>query len=107
MSKTITVKLDRCGFCGARKKESCREFGQDVVSHDERFATLPDLFIEELDGITGSTPQEAYELDRERMEYEAEAYAEGAWLRAAETNDQYRWEVEEDERRAQAFGFAY
>lgn len=103
MSNTVTVKLDRCGFCGSRRNEACREFGQEVVSHDERFVTLPDLFIYELDGLTGESPERAYEMAEELAQYEAEAYAEGAWLRAAETNDQYRWEVEEDERRAAAW----
>jgi hypothetical protein len=105
MSKTITVKLDRCGFCGARKNQPCREFGNQTTTHPERFVTLPDLFIEELDGITGETVEDARETQEAYDTYREESYAEGAWLRAAETNDQYRWEVEEDERRAAAWSF--
>ena len=102
---TVTVKLDRCGFCGARRSDACREFGQEVVSHDERFVTLPDLFIEELDGLTAPTAELAYEWAEQAAQYEAEAYAEGVWLRAAENNEVYRWESEQDELRARAFGF--
>lgn len=104
MAAQITVRLDRCGFCGTRKG-SCREFGQNVADHAERFTVLPDLFIFELDGLTAPTAEQAYEWEQQRQEAEMEAYAEGAWLRAAETNDVYAWECEQDELRVAGLVF--
>lgn len=66
--------------------------------------TRPSYFIPELDGTTAPTAEMAYEWEQQRQQYEEEAYAEGAWLRAAEDNPGYRWEVEQDEARAAAFG---
>lgn len=45
------------------------------------------------------TAQEMYEERAAKAEYDAEM----AYERHLETNDQYRWEVEEDERRAMAW----
>ncbi|MGW1290270.1 hypothetical protein ACWD4N_43415 [Streptomyces sp. NPDC002586] len=57
------------------------------------------LFIPELDGDTFTRE----ELDDYRW-YKIEADAENGWLRAAETNDQYAWEEEQDWMRAAFFG---
>ncbi|MDX3695039.1 hypothetical protein PV726_32815 [Streptomyces europaeiscabiei] len=57
------------------------------------------LFIPELDGDTFTRK----ELDDYRW-YQIEADAENGWLRAAETNDQYAWEDEQDRMRAAFFG---
>jgi len=46
------------------------------------------------------TARELYEMRDAQAEYDAEM----AYERHLETNDQYRWEVEEDERRAMAWG---
>jgi hypothetical protein len=105
MNTAITVKLDRCGFCGARRNVSCREFGQNVADHSERFTTLPELFVEELDGITAPTMEQAYEWEWQAEQYRQESYAESGWLRAAETNDRYAWECEQDELRASGLVF--
>lgn len=44
------------------------------------------LFIEQLDGITAETPEEAREQADQEAEYRAEREAESGWLRAAEHN---------------------
>ncbi|MFJ1837818.1 hypothetical protein ACIOJ9_28610 [Streptomyces sp. NPDC088175] len=70
------------------------------------------LFIEALDGVTYATEAEAedaYHHDRYSPE-EQEAWAkleidaENGWLRAAETNDRYAWEEEQDRLRAALYG---
>lgn len=68
-------------------------------------ATAPSLFCFELDGDTAPDPETAARWKYERREAEAEIAAEVGYERFLETNDQYRWEVEEDERRAAAFSF--
>ncbi len=83
---TATVKLDKCGFCGARKNAPCKEFGSIVADHSERFTDLPELFIPELDGLTAPTAEEAREWESWEQQSRAEAYAESGWLRAAENN---------------------
>lgn len=62
------------------------------------------LFVEELDGLTFATRDELAEWEWQNAEAEAEWAAEVGYERFLETNDRYRWEVEEDERRAMAFG---
>lgn len=62
------------------------------------------LFIPELDGILATSREQALEWEEQRLQAEAEYAAEVGYERFLETNDQYRWEVEEDERRAAAFG---
>lgn len=104
MAAQITVRMDRCGFCGVRKS-SCREFGQNVADHSERSTVLPDLFVFELDGITAETAELACEWEQQAAQYEAESYAESGWLRAAETNDVYAWECQQDELRAAGLRF--
>lgn len=86
MEMKVIVKLESCGFCGARGNASCREFFQDVDDHSERSMELPELFTEELDGITAPTAAQAYEWQQQMEEARAETYAENAWLRAAENN---------------------
>lgn len=66
--------------------------------------TAPSYFIPELDGDTAPSRQLAAQWESERLDAEAEVAAEMAIERAYETNDQYRWEVEEDERRAAFWG---
>lgn len=44
------------------------------------------LFVEELDGPTYATAEDAYQAEYEERTYREEARAEGAWLRAAEHN---------------------
>lgn len=61
------------------------------------------LFIPELDGMTFESRRDIADY----LDWKSEADAENGWLRAAETNDQYAWEVEQDILQAQAFGFAY
>nr|WP_233109074.1 hypothetical protein [Streptomyces sp. 14R-10] len=61
------------------------------------------LFISELDGDTFPSLKE---LDEHLCALE-EIRAEGAWLRAAETNDAYAWEEEQDRQRAALFGYPY
>lgn len=63
----------------------------------------PSYFIAELDGDTAPTPELAAEWERQRLDAQAEYDAEMAIERHYETNDRYRWEVEEDERRAMAW----
>ena len=105
----------RCGFCGATGTNSCREFYADVDPHSERpsaslfadaldgrtFGPVDTLFVLELDGPTFTS----YDQYCEYLDAEAEIQAENGWLRAAETNDQYAWEDEQDRLRANAFGF--
>lgn len=114
MSNTREFPTGRCGFCGATGYDSCREFLVNVADHPERpkaslfilelhgatIEAVDTLFIPELDGLVASTAEQAYEWEEQRLQYEQEAYAEGAWLRHAENNEQYRWEVEQDELRA-------
>ncbi|MYS32896.1 hypothetical protein K388_07472 [Streptomyces sp. KhCrAH-43] len=61
------------------------------------------LFIPELDGDTFPN---LGELD-EHLWALKEIRAEGAWLRAAETDDRYAWEEEQDRQRAAFFGYPY
>lgn len=70
-------------------------------------ATRPSYFVPELDGITAPDRETAAEWEVGRLDAEAEADAENGWLRAAENNDRYAWEDEQDRMRAAAFGFAY
>lgn len=65
--------------------------------------TGPSYFVWELDGDTAPTRALAAQWEMERLDAEAEIAAEMAIERAYETNDRYRWEVEEDERRAAMF----
>jgi len=67
----------------------------------------PSYFIPELDGDTAPDRETAARWEYERRDAEAEIAAEMAIERAYETNDRYRWEVEEDERRAAAFDVAF
>lgn len=111
---TQTLPTGRCGFCGATGYASCREFLVDVDNHPERptaslfipeldgvtVEAMNSLFIPELDGLMAKTAAQALEWLEQEQQTEAEIYAESAWLRAAETNDQYAWEVEQDEARA-------
>ena len=60
--------------------------------------TGPSYFIAELDGDTAPTRRLAAQWEQERLDAEAEYDAEMAFERHLETNDQYRWEVEQDER---------
>lgn len=62
----------------------------------------PSYFVAELDGLTAPTAEMAAEWESQRLDAEAEISAEMAIERHYETNDRYRWEVEEDERRAAA-----
>lgn len=66
--------------------------------------TGPSYFVWELDGDTAPTRELAAQWERERLDAQAEYDAEMAIERHYETNDRYRWEVEEDERRAAFFG---
>lgn len=105
MNALVTVRMQYCGFCGAKGSNPCREFFQDVPDHEERFVTLPPLFIEELDGLTAESPEQAWEWEQQRQECEMESYAESGWLRAAENNPVYTWECERDELRAAGLTF--
>ena len=67
----------------------------------------PSYFIPELDGLTAPDRRTAARWAQEEADAKAEIDAEMAIERAYETNDQYRWEVEEDERRAAAFDLAF
>ncbi|MFJ9239718.1 hypothetical protein ACIRJ3_32625 [Streptomyces anulatus] len=69
------------------------------------------LFIEALDGVTYATEAEAadaqydrYSPEEQEMWAKLEADAENGWLRAAETNDRYAWEEEQDRLRAAFYG---
>lgn len=64
------------------------------------------LFIQELDGLTFASLAELVDWQWDRAaELDADEYdPDAAYEVFLETNDQYRWEVEEDERRAMAFG---
>ncbi|MFG3157212.1 hypothetical protein ACGF7W_34840 [Streptomyces sp. NPDC048219] len=70
--------------------------------------TAESLFIEELDGITYATEDEAvyarYSPEDWEAQAKSEADAENGWLRAAETNDRYAWEDEQDRMRAAFYG---
>jgi hypothetical protein len=70
-------------------------------------APVASLFIEELDGVTYATAEDAYWHSFDEADALAEIEAEMAVERALETNDRYAWECEQDELRAQAFGFGY
>lgn len=63
----------------------------------------PSYFTWVLDGVTYPTREEAALREAERLQAEAEIAAEEGYERHLETNDQYRWEVEQDEARAAAF----
>lgn len=67
------------------------------------------LFIEELDGLTFATLDDLadYHAMRDEAYAQAEYDAEMAYERHLETNDQYRWEHEQDELRAASFGAAF
>lgn len=58
------------------------------------------LFIPELDGDTFESLADLADY----FDAKAEIDAETAYERHLETNDQYAWEVEQDERRAAFFG---
>lgn len=90
-TQTILVKLEACGFCGAQSGP-CREFGENVRDHEERFVELPELFTFELDGITAETAADAYEMEWQYEQYLQEEAAENGWLRAAENNPSVGWE---------------
>lgn len=64
------------------------------------------LFIQELDGLTFASKEELADWQWDRAaELDANEFdPDAAYERHLETNDRYRWEVEEDERRAMAFG---
>ncbi|AZS06716.1 hypothetical protein HOU95_gp091 [Streptomyces phage Hiyaa] len=64
--------------------------------------TGPSYFVWELDGDTAPTRALAAQWEQERLDAEAEIAAEVGYERFLETNDRYRWECEEDERRAAA-----
>lgn len=67
----------------------------------------PSYFIPELDGLTAPDRRTAAIWRQEEADARAEQEAEMAIERHYETNDRYRWEVEEDERRAAAFDLAF
>lgn len=67
----------------------------------------PSYFVAELDGLTAPTVEQAFEWEAQRLDAEAEIAAEVGYERHLETNDRYRWEVEEDERRAAAFNASF
>lgn len=70
---------------------------------------LPSLFIPELDGDTFASLEALNDRHWDRQaESEADEFdPDAAYERHLETNDQYRWEVEEDERRAAALSTAF
>lgn len=69
-------------------------FGTDGVCR-------PSYFVPELDGPTAPDMETVREWADQRDEYDAEA----AYERHLETNDQYRWEHEQDELRAALHSF--
>jgi hypothetical protein len=71
----------------------------DASAHTPDTDVAVSLFIPELDGDTFTRQ----ELDDYRW-YRLEADAENGWLRAAENNDRYAWEEEQDRMRAALFG---
>lgn len=71
------------------------------------YTTRPSYFVAELDGVTAPTAEIAYEWEDQRLQYQEENAAENGWLRAAETNDRYAWEEEQDRQREAAFGAAF
>lgn len=60
----------------------------------------PSYFAPELDGPTAPDLETVARWRYEQADAEAEIAAEMAIERHYETNDRYRWEVEQDERRA-------
>lgn len=76
------------------------KIGQDF---DAQGVIRPSYFTPELDGDTAPTRQLAAQWEFERQAALAEIAAEDGYERHLETNDRYRWEVEEDERRATFF----
>jgi hypothetical protein len=72
-------------------------------------APVTTLFTEELDGLTFGSLEE---LANYHFDHQAESEADDfdpdmAYERHLETNDQYRWEHEQDELRAAFFGGGY
>lgn len=62
------------------------------------------LFIEELDGLTFASLEELADYRWAQYDDEDDYDPDAAYERHLETNDQYRWECDEDERRAAFFG---
>lgn len=59
------------------------------------------------DGMDTLTARELAAQRRRDAETRAEIAAENGWLRAAETNDLYAREAEQDRQRAAFYGFPY
>lgn len=69
----------------------------------------PSYFVPELDGETFASLKALsdWHFDRQAESEADEFDPDVAYERHLETNDRYRWEVEEDERRAAAFNLAF
>jgi len=64
----------------------------------------PSYFVPEMDGQTFASLEALSDWHWQNMPEDPDEFdADAAYERHLETNDQYRWEVEEDERRAAAF----
>lgn len=73
--------------------------------HGATVAPVATLFIPELDGQTFPSVADSLDFMYGPDDGQADIEAEMAGERALETNDQYAWEVEQDELRAAAFAF--
>jgi len=121
MAAVVAAMLFYCPTCQSAPNEPCYESGYEVKIHVERTHKAAremrarrqagaDLFAPEperdwnADWADYKDQYAQREAAEERAAYQAEYDAETAYERHLETNDQYRWEVDEDERRAAAFG---
>lgn len=89
-------------------REAIARIADAEAAQEAREATRS-LFIPELDGDTFATKEALadWHWDRQAELYANEFDPDAAYERHLETNDQYRWEVEEDERRAAALSAAF
>lgn len=111
---TAREEAARLRATGARWVKTHPHFAtlQDTIAYASRNlipkAEAEPLFITELDGPTFASAEELDDYrwrnaSDDRSDYDAEM----AYERHLETNDQYRWEHEQDELRAAAFGYGF
>jgi hypothetical protein len=110
-----------CPTCQSEPTRPCFESGYSVATHIERTRKAAremrarreagaDLFAPESMPAPELEPEDwedRYSPEEQEAWARIEMDAENAWLRAAETNDQYAWEEEQDRMRAAFYGAAY
>ncbi|WP_128378526.1 hypothetical protein [Streptomyces cavernae] len=118
MAAIIAALLFYCPTCQSEPTQPCFESGNPVPVHLERTRKAAreirarrqagaDLFAPEPAAAPEPEPEcweDRYSPKEQEGWGRLEMEAENAWLRAAETNDQYAWEEEQDRLRAAFWG---